>query len=132
MNPKFYISPEQAERLKALGLNQDKSEAVWAKTGKGLELIARPIGTYKFFAAFNVGELGAIIPWAYQLPYAADGKYDDNNPRYISGLPTVWYDFAENFKAYPTEAQARAGLIIGLAEEMPFIIDHVNENIKAL
>jgi hypothetical protein len=128
MNNQFTVTPEQALELKKAGVKQ-LSQYVFEKNGHEYIIRHRNKATDSKhnLAAFHVGELGAIIPWSFQLPYA--GCKDENSE---TGMPSVWYDFSRNFEPYPTEAQARAALLLDILAWTPFFLDHINQNIEQL
>jgi hypothetical protein len=132
------ITLSQAKRLKELGIRQDASHAAWLRnechketefwcwpveaqgiTNRGYSSPAK--GCLEGFSAFTVAELGVMLgteEWST--------NYKKQNIFYWEAEL-----FAFPFGAYPTEAEARAELLLHLIEGNYITVEEVNARLCA-
>lgn len=126
-------TPDQAKRLNELGVAQGLSAFYWETQSAHDETILHynrhPFGGYKeaqyCFSAYNVAELGEVLPTAYDTMRTTltPSKFEwlgyDNDG---NGCP--------DGKGYATEAECRAAMLIHLIESSLLSVNEVNERIK--
>lgn len=125
---------EQAKKLKELGVVQESylyhfkglgNDDTWRITSKIFLPLAREEKEFNnhIYSAFTVAELGVAIGSGY---YTYNGQ---------NGLEWVCYNkhdvFIINGERFPTEAQARAALLIHLIEKGTLKVDEVNKRLEA-
>lgn len=110
MNLQYQVCTiEQAKKLKELGVKQE-SITTWYEDMPTIgTVVMYTVGdiSVKQFAAFTCAELGIMI-----------GSYNENDMYEING------------ETYPTEAQARAALLIHLIENKIVEVSEINDRLN--
>lgn len=115
-----YPTLEQSKRIaELLGGNAPESQMVWyrnAVQSKFCLLQSDQCHMSEHYPAYDLAELGEIIPESlYQIENYHDS---DNSIKSVWKRPLVGkYGITYTFEYFPTEAQARAALIIHLLEQ---------------
>lgn len=128
------ITLEQAKRLKELGIRQDASHAAWLRNEchKETEFWCWPVeaqgisnrgysspatGCLEGFSAFTVAELGEMLPPGYDTMYCVNDGWRGFD---LDGVDML------GSKAFNTEAEVRAAMLIHLIKTNVVTVDEIN------